>query len=137
MYTKEFVDDDYLREKSSHGLRRVTFLIRTDIHTCMNLLIAIFGAWLANQIIKMIIKRDASVFFKVGGMPSSHAALAGAVATAIALQAGFDSAPAAVAYVLLCFTIHHAVHQRKHHTMTETIVGVLVGIVGAALLSYW
>lgn len=103
----------------------------------MNLIIAIFGAWLTNQVLKMIIARDSSTFFKVGGMPSSHAALAGATASAIALQTGLTSAPAAVAYVLLCFTIHHAVHQRQHHTMPETIAGAVVGIIGAALLSYW
>lgn len=102
----------------------------------MNLIIAIFGAWLINQVIKMILARDSSIFFKVGGMPSSHAALAGATASAIALQTGFTSAPAAVAYVLLSFTIHHAVHQRQHHTMAETVVGALVGIIGAAFLSY-
>ncbi|MEM3154716.1 MAG: divergent PAP2 family protein [Candidatus Woesearchaeota archaeon] len=103
----------------------------------MNLLIAVFGAWMINQILKIIITRDPSMFFKVGGMPSSHAALSGAAASGIALQAGFASAPAIIAYVLLCFTVHHAVHQRKHHTMAETIVGVLVGIIGAALLTYW
>ena len=102
----------------------------------MNLFVAVFGAWLINQLLKIIIARDASQFFKVGGMPSSHAALAGAAASGITLQTGFASAPAIVAYVLLCFTIHHAVHQRKHHTMAETIVGTLVGIAGAALLSY-
>jgi len=103
----------------------------------MNLFVAVFGAWLINQILKVIIARDSSMFFKVGGMPSSHAALAGAAASGIALQTGFASAPAVVAYVLLSFTIHHAVHQRKHHTMAETIVGALIGIIGAALLSYW
>ncbi len=103
----------------------------------MNLFVAVFGTWVINQVLKMILSRDASAFFKVGGMPSSHAALAGAAAFGIALQTGFDSAPAIVAYVVLCFTIHHAIHQRKHHTMTETIVGALVGIIGVAILSYW
>src|SRR5574341_1816525 len=108
------------------------FITQDFISEHMNLVIAVFGAWLANQIIKVILSRDSSMFFKVGGMPSSHAALAGAAASGIALQTGFDSGPAIMAYVLLCFTIHHAVHQRKHHTMTETIVGALVGIIGAA-----
>jgi acid phosphatase family membrane protein YuiD len=133
LYTGQFIDDRFLREFAE--IR--TFLCSARLQISMNLLIAIFGAWFANQILKIIISRDASMFFNVGGMPSSHAALAGAAASAIALQTGFASAPAAVSYVLLCFTIHHAVHQRKHHTMTETIVGAIVGIIGAALLTYW
>ena len=70
-------------------------------------------------------------------MPSSHAALAGALAMGVALNTGFASAPAAISYVILAFTMHHAVHTRKHHTMAETIAGLIVGVAMVWMLSYW
>ena len=102
----------------------------------MNILIQIAIAWLVCQLIKMGLRRNLSVFWTVGGMPSAHSALVGALAVSVALQQGFASALAAVSYVILAIVVHDALHIRKHHSLREILVGLGVGIIVVSFLYY-
>ncbi|MCX6708309.1 MAG: divergent PAP2 family protein [Candidatus Woesearchaeota archaeon] len=102
----------------------------------MNILLSIAIAWLAAQLIKIAISRKTTAFWQLGGMPSSHAALVGALATAIAMQEGYMSPAAAISYVLAAVVIHDAVHIRKQHTLTEIIAGLAIGFFTVIILSY-
>ena len=102
----------------------------------MNILISIAVAWLACQAIKILLRKDAAAFFEVGGMPSAHSTLTGALATAVAFEAGFASIPAAITYVLLAIVVHDALHIRKHHNLREIIVGLAIGIIVVSVLHY-
>jgi acid phosphatase family membrane protein YuiD len=102
----------------------------------MNILLSIAIAWIVCQAIKIIHGKKLSAFWKVGGMPSAHSSLAGALATAVALQDGFASTTAAITYVLLAIVIHDALHIRKHHDLKEVSVGLIVGIIVVTVLNY-
>ncbi len=69
-------------------------------------------------------------------MPSAHSSLAGALATAVALQDGFASTTAVTTYVLLAIVIHDALHIRKHHDLKEIGVGLAIGIIVVSVLHY-
>jgi hypothetical protein len=100
----------------------------------MNILLSIGIAWIACQLIKIILSKKISAFWNVGGMPSAHSSLVGALATAVALQEGFTSTPAVISYVILTIVVRDAVHLR--HTLKEVLVGLGVGIIVVSLLSY-
>ena len=102
----------------------------------MNIILSILIAWIVSQIIKIIVSKDVNAFWKLGGMPSSHSALVGALAMGVGIQTGFASAPAAIAYVVALIVVHDAQHVRKHHNVKEIVVGLLVGIITVALLNY-
>jgi len=102
----------------------------------MNILLSITIAWLVCQAVKIIISRKTTAFYQLGGMPSAHAALVGALATAVALQDGYASTTAALTYVIAAIIIHDAVHIRRQHNMTEIIAGLLIGFALVLLLSY-
>jgi acid phosphatase family membrane protein YuiD len=102
----------------------------------MNILLSIAIAWLAAQLTKIAISRKTTAFWQLGGMPSSHAALVGALATAIAMQEGYMSPSAAISYVLAAIVIHDAVHIRKQHNMTEILFGLAIGIAVVLILTY-
>ena len=67
-----------------------------------------FGAWLVAQTLKFVFsvmknhRLDFRVLVSLGGMPSSHSALAGALATSVGLREGFGSSVFALA---LCFAL--------------------------------
>jgi hypothetical protein len=102
----------------------------------MNIILSITIAWLVCQAIKIAISRKTTSFWQLGGMPSAHAALVGALATAVALQEGYASPAAAITYVLAAIVVHDAVHIRKDHNLTEVAAGLLIGIAVVLLLSY-
>ncbi|MBW2970190.1 divergent PAP2 family protein [Candidatus Woesearchaeota archaeon] len=100
----------------------------------MNLILTIITAWLACQLVKIIISRKTKAFWQLGGMPSSHAALVGALATAITIQEGYNSTAAVISYVLAAIVIHDALHIRKHHNLTEITAGLIIGLITAVIL---
>jgi len=100
-----------------------------------------------------------------GGMPSSHSALAASLATIVGLEAGWDSASFAVAFILMIFIIRDAVgfrreigknavltnmlakemfpknpeilvHERIGHTAPQVIAGLILGVI-LTYLFYW
>lgn len=100
-----------------------------------------------------------------GGMPSSHAALVSSLATIIGLESGFNSAPFAIAFILMAIVLRDAVGFRREignnavltnlisqevfpenpevqvrerigHTPLEATVGTIVGIL-LTLIFYW
>ncbi|PIN75864.1 hypothetical protein COV18_01645 [Candidatus Woesearchaeota archaeon CG10_big_fil_rev_8_21_14_0_10_37_12] len=95
----------------------------------MNIILTVFAAWLVNQIIKIIIAKRINSFFKIGGMPSSHAALSSALATTITLTDGFLASSSAISYVLLAFILHDAYRIRKQHNISELLAGIFVGTI--------
>ncbi len=103
----------------------------------MNIVLSIAIAWLICQIIKMLTSGKLSAFNSVGGMPSAHSTLVGALAMAAALYAGASSVPATISYVLLFIVAHDAVKVRKHHTWTQVFAGIIVGALTVLLLSYF
>ena len=102
----------------------------------MNILLSILIAWLICQAVKIILSKKISAFWTVGGMPSAHASLVGALATGVALQEGFASIAATISYVLLVLVVHDTLHIRKHHTVTQVSVGLAIGIITVSLISY-
>ena len=102
----------------------------------MNIVLSIAIAWLTCQIIKILTSRKLSAFGSMGGMPSSHSTLVGALAMAAALYAGPLSITAAISYVLMFIVAHDAVKVRKHHTWTQVFAGIIVGALTVLLLSY-
>ncbi|VVB80943.1 Divergent PAP2 family protein [uncultured archaeon] len=102
----------------------------------MNILLSIGIAWLVSQSVKILISRKTTAFWQVGGMPSSHSALVGALATAMTIQEGYMSPAAAISYVLAAIVMHDAVHIRKQHTMTEILFGLAIGIAVVLVLTY-
>jgi uncharacterized protein len=124
-----------------------------------NLMIAAFSAWLLTRIIKVISaaakgKLEKKTFFRDGGMPSSHTALAFGLVTAVFLEQG-ASTLFAMALVFSLFISWDAMSVRwivgEHskrinelfakkkgfskieesvgHTPPEVICGALVGII--------
>lgn len=126
---------------------------------------------LVTQIIKLItdgVPNNLSwrhLFSDYGGMPSSHAALASSLAAIVGLESGWNSAPFAVAFILMIFVVRDAVgfrheigknavltnilareifptnpeiqvHERIGHTPAQAAVGLITGIT-LTVLFYW
>jgi acid phosphatase family membrane protein YuiD len=102
----------------------------------MKAILSIVIAWLVAQALKTLTSRKISALWKPGGMPSSHSALVGALATAVGLETGFTSIQAAIAYVVAFIVIYDTFYVRKRHNMVQIIVGLLVGIITVALVNY-
>ncbi len=87
--------------------------------TCNDILVITFSAWIIAQLIKVMIgvvvqKRfDFRWFIGTGGMPSSHAAGATALATSCGLKLGFESPLFALAAVFAIVTMFDAQGVRR------------------------
>lgn len=90
-------------------------------------IVSVVLAWLVNQFLKMAIAKKPGVFWRCGGMPSSHAAFASALYTAFGLSQGFTSPVAILALALGIIIVHDVLRMRKTHTLPETAVGIAVG----------
>ncbi len=102
----------------------------------MNLILAsTVCAWLVNQAIKVIIAKKKERFFECGGMPSSHSALVSALSTSVGLLEGFGSAIFLIAVIFSAVIVHDAIRIRRHHTLTEALVGIAVGIAVTLLIN--
>jgi hypothetical protein len=93
-------------------------------------LLSMLLSWLVAQLLKVGAAGDWRAFFKSGGMPSSHAAWASALAIAVGLADGFLSTAFAVAFAFGVVVAVDAVQSRRHR-VRETAAGVLVGVLGA------
>jgi hypothetical protein len=69
---------------------------------------------------------DWSLYLRAGGMPSSHTALVVAVAHAIGLTAGFDSAPFALASVVAMIVVYDATGVRRQAGLHAEVINALV-----------
>ncbi len=82
------------------------------------LLCAIF-AWVVAQCLKVVFilirehRLDLTRMLGAGGMPSSHSAFVSAMATAVGLTEGFESAVFAIAFVLAFIVMYDASGVRK------------------------
>jgi len=127
------------------------------------LLAALFG-WLAAHLVKFLLTLVASggrekslgIFFRAGGMPSSHSSVMVAVLVAIAGREGMGSALFGLALATTVVILYDAVNVRRSvgeqgdtlrklapkdrfftaygHTVTEVIVGSAVGFIAAWIL---
>jgi hypothetical protein len=100
----------------------------------MNIILSVGIAWAVAQLIKILASKKISTFWTPGGMPSAHSAIVGGLATAITIQEGWLSTPAAISYALLVIIAHDAIHER--HTFREVVTGILIGIIVVFILSY-
>ena len=69
---------------------------------------------------------DWSLYLRAGGMPSSHTALVVAVAHAIGLTAGFDSAPFALAFVVAMIVVYDATGVRRQAGLHAEVINALL-----------
>lgn len=128
-------------------------------------LLAVLFGWLAAHLIKFLLtlvasggkEKNLGIFFRAGGMPSSHSSVMVAVLTAIGAVEGVGSAVFGLALAITIVVLYDAVNVRRSvgeqgdvlhklaakdrfftaygHTVTEVIVGSAVGfIVGYTLL---
>lgn len=95
-------------------------------------LLACFSAWLAAQVLKVVVdsarKRhfDFSKWASSGGMPSSHTALVAALATAIGLRNGFTSDLFAIAFVFAAIVMYDATGVRRAASIQARILNQLI-----------
>lgn len=88
-------------------------------------------AWLFAQIIKSIVntiqhkKFKFSILFSSGGMPSSHTAIATALATKVGLVEGFDSTLFAIAVVFCLIVMYDAMGVRRQAGKHAKIINYL------------
>ncbi|WP_088041702.1 divergent PAP2 family protein [Bacillus sp. EAC] len=130
----------------------------------MSALIAWFIAQFAKVVIHLIKERefDLSKFFASGGMPSSHSSTVTGLALSVGLRNGFESVVFAIAVIFAIIIMYDASGVRlavsKHakllndffhgrikdykalnelvgHTSYEVVVGALIGIIVAVLVS--
>ena len=124
-------------------------------------LLAPLLGWLAAHLIKFLLtwlasggkERSLGIFFKAGGMPSSHSAVMAAIVVAIGAREGVGSALFALAVTVAAVVLYDAVNVRRSvgeqgdvlrkivakdkgdhtfftaygHTLTEVLVGMAVG----------
>ncbi|MCL1995652.1 MAG: divergent PAP2 family protein [Defluviitaleaceae bacterium] len=89
------------------------------------------AGWLAAQIIKCVIntlqtkKFSLEILFSSGGMPSSHTAIAVAMATKVGIVEGFDSTFFAIAAVFSCVVIYDAMGVRRQAGKHAQIINIL------------
>lgn len=126
---------------------------------------------LVTQVIKLIIDGIPNnlnwqhLFSDYGGMPSSHMALVASLLTMVGLESGINSAPFAIAFILLIIVLRDAVgfrreigrnavltnmlaqevfptnpeiqvHERIGHTVAEATVGIIAGVL-LTFIFYW
>lgn len=97
-----------------------------------HVLISALSAWGLAQILKIPIhyvqsgKRDWSLLFRAGGMPSSHSALVTATAHGIGLSQGFDSPLFALAVAFAMVVIYDATGIRRQAGRHATIINTMV-----------
>ena len=90
------------------------------------------GAWLLAQIIKVPIDRartghtNWSLLISTGGMPSSHSTLVCALATAVGIQDGFDSAAFALAVILAAVVSYDAAGIRRAAGRHANVINQLI-----------
>ncbi len=83
------------------------------------ILIPAFLAWTAAQLSKVPVewarrrRLDLSLWFSAGGMPSSHAALVSAMATAVGLREGFTSTAFAISLIVALIVMYDAAGVRR------------------------
>ena len=89
-------------------------------------------AWVAVQLLKGFIELlkerrfDLSFFITSGGMPSSHSAMVSALATAVVLTAGPDSAAFAVSVILAMVVMYDAAGVRWAVSQQASILNRIV-----------
>lgn len=94
--------------------------------------IAAMIAWAIAQSIKIPVEYvrsrtwDWSLLLRAGGMPSSHSALATAVAHSIGLTAGFDSPVFALAVAMAMIVIYDATGIRRQAGRHAKVINTLV-----------
>jgi acid phosphatase family membrane protein YuiD len=95
-------------------------------------LIAALAWWAIAQLVKVPInyavqrKIDFRLWVSAGGMPSSHAALVCALATAVALQHGLDSAAFAICVALAMIVMYDATGVRQAAGKQAAILNQIV-----------
>jgi len=83
------------------------------------ILIPAFLAWTAAQLSKVPVewtrrrRLDLRLWFSAGGMPSSHAALVSAMATAVGLREGFTSTAFAISLIVALIVMYDAAGVRR------------------------
>lgn len=133
-------------------------------------LIAAASGWLIAQLLKYVFYayktknfRDISWLYQSGGMPSSHAAIAVALATIIGLKDGIESGIFAVTVVLAAIVMYdamqvrrssgeqgvalkqllekakisHTPHHALGHTPLEVAAGAIVGFVISIVVAFF
>lgn len=97
-----------------------------------HVLISALSAWGLAQILKIPIhylrtgKRDWSLLFRAGGMPSSHSALVSGAAHGIGLSQGFNSPLFALAVAFAMVVIYDATGIRRQAGRHATIINAMV-----------
>ncbi len=97
-----------------------------------HVLISALIAWGLAQILKIPIhylqtgKRDWSLLFRAGGMPSSHSALVSAIAHGIGLSEGFSSPLFALTVAFAMIVIYDATGIRRQAGRHATIINAMV-----------
>ena len=96
-----------------------------------HVLISALIAWSLAQILKIPIhylqtgKRDWSLLFRAGGMPSSHSALVSAIAHGIGLSQGFSSPLFALTVAFAMIVIYDATGIRRQAGRHATIINAM------------
>jgi uncharacterized protein len=91
-----------------------------------------FWAWVIAQVIKLIVrmvttrKFDPGFLFRLAGMPSSHSALAVAVATSCGLSEGFDGPVFAIAAAFAAIVMFDAQSVRRAAGQQARLVNQIV-----------
>ena len=91
-------------------------------------------AWFIAQASKSIFSKKKKSFFRCGGMPSAHSAFTSALTTAVGITQGINSALFAVTLGFSIIVWHDAIRVRKHHTLKQVIIGILLGIIVTIVL---
>jgi len=98
------------------------------------ILFSVFIAWFIAQASKYLFSKTKKSFFRCGGMPSAHSAFVSALCTSVGLVSGFASVIFAVCLAFSVIVWHDAIRVRKHHTLKEVVVGILIGIIVPIIL---
>lgn len=95
-------------------------------------LLGALAAMVAAQLLKMLVhwtrtgRFDAAPLWNAGGMPSSHTAMATALAAAFAFQGGVQRPAFAVSTVLALIVMYDAAGIRRHAGKQATVINRLV-----------
>lgn len=95
-------------------------------------LVAMLTAWTLAQIIKVPLEYirhkqwDWALFFRAGGMPSSHSALLIGATHAIGLSLGFDSALFALAVAISMVVVYDATGIRRQAGMHAALINAMI-----------
>ncbi|MBO9360986.1 MAG: divergent PAP2 family protein [Thermoflexus sp.] len=96
------------------------------------ILILAFLAWTAAQLSKVPVewawrrRLDLSLWFSAGGMPSSHAALVSAMATAVGLREGFTSTAFAISLIVALIVMYDATGVRRAASIQARILNQIL-----------